>query len=188
MFDLWTSDVHTSKPCLPTLKACVKFQYLLYPFSFTLAYYFGFEFSVHFQPLQFFSFNRYLSSVPSTILTILNPRESGMKSKVSVFKDYIFQRLLSLLPCFKCTKHISVAFSSTFLCVWSVSVWRVVCLGSGMREVVFLQQVNLLERKGASPRPPVPQQCWGKDKASGIPWRQWKYLHPHLTWEAAECS
>ena len=92
MFDLWTSDVHTSKPCLPTLKACVKFQYLLYPFSFTLAYYFGFEFSVHFQPLQFFSFNRYLSSVPSTILTILNPRESGMKSIKSLSSRIIYSR------------------------------------------------------------------------------------------------
>lgn len=92
VFDLWTSDVHTSKPCLPTLKACVKFQYLLYPFSFTLAYYFGFEFSVHFQPLQFFSFNRYLSSVPSTILTILNPRESGMKSIKSLSSRIIYSR------------------------------------------------------------------------------------------------
>lgn len=187
VFDLWTSDVQTSKPCLPTLKACVKFQYLLYPFSFTLAHYFGFEFSVHFQLLQFFSLNRYLSCVSSTIL---NPRESGMKSIKSLSSRIIHSRdcsdsfhALNLLNIFLCVWSV---------CVWSVvclegsvsggwCVWGVVCLGRGMREVVFLQQVNLLECQGASPRPPVPQQCWGKGKASGIPWRQWKYLHTRLT-------
>ena len=131
-------------------------------------------------PYNFFSLNRYLSCVPSTIL---NPRESRMKSIKSLSSRIIHSR-----DCSDSFHALNVL--NIFLCVWNMCVWRVVCLGGGvsgvslgggMREVVFLQQVNLLECQGASPRPPVPQQCWGKGKASGIPWRQWKYLHPRLT-------
>ena len=73
-------------------------------------------------PYNFFSLNRYLSCVPSTIL---NPRESRMKSIKSLSSRIIHSR-----DCSDSFHALNVL--NIFLCVWNMCVWRVVCLGGGV--------------------------------------------------------
>ena len=73
-------------------------------------------------PYNFFSLNRYLSCVPSTIL---NPRESRMKSIKSLSSRIIHSR-----DCSDSFHALNVL--NIFLCVWNMCVWRVVGLGGGV--------------------------------------------------------